>query len=96
MIISLDEAKAHLNVTDDADDAVITSCVEDAAAFIAGYVDCPMTADGAPNPVKRAVKMLVGTMYLNRESGLIDPESRASEGPISVFDLIAPWRKWSF
>lgn len=96
MIISLEEAKAHLNVTDDADDAVISSIVADAEDFIGGYVDCPMTPEGAPNPVKRAVKMLVGTMYLNREAGLSDPESRASDGPVSVFDLIGPFRKWSF
>lgn len=96
MIVSLDEAKAHLNVDSDADDEVITSCVEDAEAFIGAYVDCPMTAEGAPNPVKRAVKMLAGAMYLNREAGLLDPESRTGDAPVDVFDLIAPFRKWSF
>lgn len=96
MIIDLADAKAHLNVTTDLDDALITSKIEAAEGFIAEFVDCPMTPDEAPAPVKEAVRQLVGTLYENRESAVVGANLSVLALPTSVFDLISPYRVWAF
>ena len=96
MIISLEEAKAHLNITDDADDALITAKIEAAQGYVAGFVDCEMTAEAAPAPVKEAVRLLLGTLYENRESAIVAANLGLLALPVGVLELISPYRRWAF
>lgn len=96
MIIDLADAKAHLNVTTDADDALITSKIEAAEGYLAEFVDCDMTPEAAPPAMKEAVRQLVGTLYENRESAVVGANLSVLALPTTVSDLISPYRTWSF
>lgn len=87
MIITLADAKAHLNVTTDDDNALITSLVETATAHVAEFVgsDVEMTADDAPAMVKHAVRQMVAFLYDDREATGFDPTP-----------LLGSHRRWVF
>lgn len=78
MIITLQEAKKHLNIdpefTDD--DAYITSLIETAEAMVLQHLDyrdyrelmAYLDVVEVPMPVIHACKLLIGNLYMNRES----------------------------
>lgn len=94
--LTLDDAKAHLNVTFEADDDLITAKIKAAEGWIAQYVGDFATTfpDGVPEPIKEAARQLVGHFYENREATL--DGQHAYVLPFGVSDLIAPFRQWSF
>jgi hypothetical protein len=94
-IITLADAKAHLNVTDTFDDALITSKIASAQASVEGFVgakldDVEAFPDGAPEPLKEAVRQLVAHLYENRGDV---PGVRV---PDSIVDLVGPYKAWTF
>lgn len=95
MIISVDEAKRHLNVTDDTDDVLLADKIAAAEAWIDRWLETPFAdLDAVPADLKEAVLMLVGHLYENREATLVG--ITAEEIPFGVWDLITPHRAWSF
>ena len=78
MIITLEEAKKHLNIdpefTDD--DAYITSLIQTAEAMVLQHLDyrdyrelmAYLEVVEVPMPVIHACKLLIGNLYMNRES----------------------------
>ncbi|KQS64518.1 hypothetical protein ASG39_11220 [Rhizobium sp. Leaf371] len=94
-IVTIVEAKAHLNITDDADDALISSKVEAAEAFVGRWTLLPLASMATvPADLRQAVLMLTGHFYENREATLVGVS--ADEVPFGVWDLINPHREWSF
>ena len=67
MILTLLEAKAHLYVTHDSDDLLITDCIEAAGDYVAQYIGQALP-DPLPASIKQAAKLLVGDYYENREA----------------------------
>jgi uncharacterized phage protein (predicted DNA packaging) len=93
-IITLEDAKAHLNITEDFDDALITAKVAAAQACVESFVgkldDVAAFPDGAPEPLKEAVRQLTAHLYESRGDG---PSATI---PLGVFGLVGPYRAWTF
>lgn len=98
-IISIEDAKAHMNVTADDDDTLIAAKIEAAEGWIAKFIgtalnDATSFPDGTPEPLKEAVRQLVAHLYENREATLAGiTMSDVSPG---LFDLMAPYREYVF
>jgi len=98
-LLSLDDAKAHLNVFIADDDALITAKIVAAEAWVAQYIgvaldDATTFPDGTPEPIFEAVRQLVAHLYNNREAALIG--TNIVENCPGMFDLLAPYRAWTF
>ncbi|OYX10123.1 MAG: hypothetical protein B7Z15_13815 [Rhizobiales bacterium 32-66-8] len=98
-IITVADAKAHMNITTDADDALITAKIEAAEAWIALYIgtaldDAEAFPDGTPEPLKEATRQLVAHLYENREATLVGL-NMVDVSP-GLFALMAPYRDWAF
>lgn len=98
-IVTVEDAKAHMNVTIEDDDALIGAKIDAAEAWIGKFIGSPLddaTAfpDGTPEPLKEAVRQLTAHLYENREATLVGiTMTDVSPG---LFDLIAPYREWAF
>ncbi|MFG1349659.1 head-tail connector protein [Xanthobacter autotrophicus] len=94
-IVSLADLKAHLNVTTDDDDAVLTGMLEAARGYVESW--CGPLDDIAgtiPAGLVHALKLYAGHLYENRET--VNIGNIVSEIPMGFFDLIGPHRKWAF
>lgn len=94
MSITLEEAKAQLNVVSDDDDAEITLYVNAANEWIAERV-----SDTSPTPVKLATLFLVDHWWASQRGPVgtpLDDESTIINGrafaiPNRVLELLGPW-----
>lgn len=86
-MITLDEAKTHLRVDQDDDDAAITSMITTAIAQVENYTGATFSTD-APAPVKSAALLLVGDLYEHREA----QTERAMYQNNAFFQLLNPYR----
>ncbi len=88
-MITVDEFKAHSNITFDDDDALIEAKIEAASAYITGFLDPDVMEglSGTPASVKEAVRVLVAHWYENREG---------QDVPEEVFRLIQNYRSFAF
>lgn len=94
--IDLADVKAHLNITDNADDTVITAKLAAASSYVEHYVGQLFEdyVDGVPDPLKEAVRQVTAHFYENREPVLVGVSGQ--EIPLSAFDLMNAYRKWVF
>ena len=92
-IVTVAEAKAHMNIVTTDDDALITAKIDAAEAWVGSYLGTPL-ADPVPEPVKEAVRQLVAHLYENREASIVGVSM--TEVSPGMFDLLAPYREWSF
>jgi len=102
-VTALDALKAHLNILDDTDDALLTDKIEAAVAFTSHHVGAldsdtgapvALSWDTAPADVRQAILMLGAHWYENREATLIG--IGGAETPIGYFDLLLAHRRWVF
>jgi uncharacterized phage protein (predicted DNA packaging) len=94
-IVSLADLKAHLNVTTDDDDAVLTGMLETARGYVESWCGPLDDIEGAmPAGLVHALKLYAGHLYENREATTFG--SSGTETPMGFFDLISPYRKWAF
>jgi hypothetical protein len=93
-MIELEAAKAHLNVTIDADDALIGDKLAAAKAFVGAYTASDPDSDTAPAPVREAVLQLTAHLYENREASLVG--ITAQHLPFGFRDLLANYRAFAF
>lgn len=120
MIVSLDALKAHLNITMDRDDALLSQKLEAAQVAVGNFigkeladeytsytpavmgtddagdeiVTTPAIESDAPAPIKEAVLQFAAHLYEYREPMQLDDKAPAP--PLGVFDLIGPYKTWSF
>jgi len=92
--ITLDQVKAHLNVTIDADDALLTDKLAAAKAWVAAYTAADPDAGSTPAPINEAVLQLTAHLFANREASLVGVT--ASALPFGFLDLLAPYRAFAF
>jgi uncharacterized phage protein (predicted DNA packaging) len=99
-VITLDDLKAHLNITIDADDDLLTdklaAAQESVEGFIGSKLDDTAFPDGIPNPLKEAVRQYAAHLYESREPIVIGSGMNAVAMPLGVFDLVGPYRAWVF
>ena len=93
-VVSLDEAKAQLNVTDTVDDALIARLIVPARAHVENLLGFEIDADAPPDALKQAILMLVAHWYENREASLVG--INAQETPDGVTAITNEYRNWSF
>ncbi|WP_440408702.1 head-tail connector protein [Neorhizobium petrolearium] len=98
-IITVADAKAHMNVSIADDDALIGAKIDAAEAWIAKFIGAPLddvTAfpDGTPEPLKEAVRQLVAHWYENREASIVSVTAELM--PLGLYDLMQPYREWTF
>jgi hypothetical protein len=86
-MVSLDAMKAHLNVTTDQDDDLITAKLTAAIDWVSDYIS--LRPESLPSFADEAVKQLVAYWYESREAG-------SSGVPQGVIDLLSPERAWVF
>lgn len=72
MEITLDEIKAHLNIEKDwhGEDQYLQSLLDAAKAVVQKHIcyDIDCVKEGEQIPLLHAIKLWVGTQYMNRES----------------------------
>lgn len=98
-LITVGDAKAHMNITTEDDDLLIADKIIAAEEWLSEYMgvdiwDVQTFPNGTPNPLKEAVRQLVAHWYENREATLIGMS--ADEIPFGVCDLVAPYREYVF
>ncbi len=104
-VVDLAMAKFHLNITSDADDALISGKLEAAQAFIEqqlGFTlaeEFPDTDDlefpaTVPADLVEAVLQMTAHYYENREASLVGVS--ASLLPFGVRDILNGRRNWSW
>lgn len=88
--VTLQEAKDHLRVLEDDEDALITSLLEAAEGHVAKYLgdDLP---EVMPAPIKAAVLLLVGDLFENRERQAVTGVGGFQENP-TFHLLLNPYR----
>ena len=94
-VITVEDAKAHCNITTDADDGLIAGKIAAAEAFIDGWLEKPLAEmTTVPADLKEAVRQLVGHLYENREATLVGIS--ADELPMGFWGILTQHREWSF
>jgi hypothetical protein len=101
MTVTLDTAKAHLNVTSADDDALITAQISAAAAYLGNVLgfaidDATQFPDGTPADLDQAQMMLVAHWYAQREASFVNTAAQAIEVPFAVREIVANYRNYSF
>ena len=99
MLITLADLKRHMNITTDADDAVLTDKLNAAEAWVIAYTGTPFTSpvdpppDSELEPMKEAIRQLAAHLYENREATI---PTAVWELPFGLLTLLEPYREWSF
>ena len=88
MIVTVDEAKAHLRIEDDDEDVYLESLITRAQAVAEDYCRVPFSEE-APEPVRLAVLLFVSFYYENR-----DVPDRTTYGAMMLAfqNLLYPYR----
>lgn len=99
MSVTVENLKAHLNITTDDDDALLTDKIAVAQAWIEAFIgvafdDAEIFPDGVPEPLNEAVRQLASHFYENREATLVGVSIETL--PFGVIDLASPYREWIF
>lgn len=102
MIVTLEELKAHLNIITETDDVLLADKLVTAQAAVSNFMGVDAETgilDGngdpyVPAPVKEAVLQFAAHLYEYREPLALD--DKAPSAPLGVFDLIGPYKVWSF
>lgn len=82
--VTLEEAKAHLRIEDDAEDALLSAYIDATEGYLAS-IGVDMTGEPLPAPLKAAVLLHTAGLYESRGAGLV-PQDKTWER------LIAPYR----
>lgn len=94
MPVTLADLKAHLNVTTDADDDLLTGKLAASAEWIAKYTGIPSDDPALPAPVREATFQLAAHLYENREASLIGVTAQTL--PFGLLEMLGPYREWVF
>lgn len=81
--VSIDDVKAHLRITTNDDDALLSMKLAAAEAHVADYIGVPIVVDGeVPVPVREAVLQATAWFF--------------DGTPADLGGLLAPYRAWAF
>lgn len=93
-MISLDDIKAHLNVTTDIDDELIRAKLAAATAWVSAYTGIAADAAEIPASVLEAVRQIAAHLYQNRELAVVGISAQSL--PFGALELLSSDRKWAF
>ena len=93
--ITVEDAKAHLNIITDDDNDLIAGKIAAAEEWIGLFVGKALSDFApVPEPLKEAVRQLTGHLYENREASLVAVSAELL--PLGLHDLMAPYREYVF
>ncbi|KUF12837.1 head-tail connector protein [Pseudoponticoccus marisrubri] len=87
---SLTLLKQHLNITDDADDAILTHKLAAAEGWALQYLGITTLPDPVPPQITEAVLQIAAFWYLQREAASYEGTARPI--PFGVIDLLQSCR----
>lgn len=90
--VTVAELKAQLNLDHDLDDALLSSKIDAAEAYAAGFIGAPIPTP-CPATIKQAVLMLASFWYEVREAAQIGSNPYAV--PFGTHDLLQAHRAWA-
>jgi len=98
-IVGVHDVAEHLNIENGTDYDLLEQKIAVAENWIGKFIGIPLDdaetfPDGLPEPLKEAVRQLVGHLYENREATII--AASAELMPLGLYDLMAPYRRWTF
>lgn len=96
MVLTLSEIKAQLRVDDDYEDDLLEAKILAAEAHIESLIGKSFDdyEGDVPEPLKEAVRMLVGHWFDNREA--VSEDAQTKETPFGVWQIVNEHRVWSF
>lgn len=103
MTVTLDDAKAQLNLTTTDDDALVTRLMSAAQSWLEAqlgykladkYPPTGSPAQTVPPALDHAILLMTAHWYANREASLIGVNG--SELPLGVCDIVNDYRNWSW
>ncbi len=99
MALTVDDLKAHCNVTIGDDDPLLTRLLAAATKHVErllGFAldDTDELPDGAPEDLEHAVYMLAAHWYENREASIVGVSAQSM--PFGLADIIAEHRHYTF
>lgn len=97
--ISVQAAKAHMNITDDTDDTLIQGKIDAAEAYVEQVLGKTLGtgfagSGGVPDPVTEAILQLTAHLYENREASIVGVA--VEEVPFGFWTLLMPYREFAF
>jgi hypothetical protein len=100
-VLQLDDIKAHARVTITDDDTLIQAKIDVAEAWLAQFIgvaidDATAFPSGTPEPIKEAVRQLVSFLYDNRDCAVVGNTITVTDISPGFYDLLAPYRLWTF
>lgn len=98
-IVQLAAAKAHMNITDTADDALIQGKIDAAEGYVEKVLGFSLASgfggsSEVPDPVCEAVLQLTAHLYENREASIVG--LTIEEVPFGFWSLLMPYREFAF
>lgn len=95
-IVTLDDMKAHLGVTDDADDALILDKISAAQAYMEASLGYEIETEftSVPSDITEAVKQQTAHFYENREATIVGVSVLMT--PAAVEQTIANRRRYAW
>lgn len=95
-MLTLQQAKAHLNLTHDLDDALVSDLILESQEAVERYLDktyqeLEAEYGSLPRPVLSAQKLMLGHLYENREATTEKPSRLLA---IGVDALLNPFRNF--
>lgn len=97
MILTLEQAKAHLAQTLDDDDDLITRLIAAAQNHVEDWIGYEVEErypDDVPPALVHGVALLTAHWYENREASLVGVSAQPL--PFALQDIINDYRDWSF
>jgi len=96
-MITVEDARAHLNITSEADDALLSDLIAAASRHIEGWCGLDLAEafpEGAPEDMQQACRLLVGHLYENRETSIAGVAlQQVNPG---AYELLSRYREWCF
>ncbi len=99
MALTIDDLKAHCNITGVNDDGVLARFLAAAISHVQRLIgfaldDATIFPDGAPADLELAVLQLAADWYENREASLVGVSAQAI--PFGVWVIVQEYRNYTF
>ena len=93
-MVTLEEAKKHINVDFIDDDAYITQLINVAEVAVCNFIGITteeLNSTIVPSPINHAMLLIVGNLYATREPVTV---TKIHEVPFTIRFLIEPYKNW--
>ncbi|OCJ05255.1 hypothetical protein A6U87_14700 [Rhizobium sp. AC44/96] len=94
-VVSVSEVQFHMNIEENEPAPDLYRKILAAEDYIGNFIGKPLSEfDPLPHALREAVKQLTAHLWENREATLVGID--LTQNSPGLFDLMAPYREWSF